>query len=125
MNTVQKPLHSLRQTLFLGIAVVGLIAADHLSGPIFPDDWYCYVGAGKVETVQGTTEPSSWTMSNGCGAYRTECVKSWTHTPTYTLCNHATLWVSINKRLSSSIGGVTRDSRDEIALKRWMSLPTN
>jgi hypothetical protein len=72
--------------------VVALVAADHLAGPLLPDDVYCALGAGTVLQVAGRSEPSAWSANNGCGAYRPECVPGWSTTPASASCVHTTLW---------------------------------
>src|ERR1700761_8231060 len=54
-------------------AAVVLVFADHMKGPIFPDEIYCMLGAGRSFVVAGRTEANSWSANNGCDASRPEC----------------------------------------------------
>jgi hypothetical protein len=80
-------------------AAIGLIVVDHVKGPIFPDEAYCVVGAGKSVVVAGRTEANSWSANNGCGAYKPECANGWVHHPAAEVCIHGSLWDSIRSKL--------------------------
>jgi hypothetical protein len=80
--------------------LVGMIWLDHVRGPLFPDDWYCAIGAGTGVRESGYTQADSWSANNGCGASIPGCATGWSHVPARSYCLHSTIWNAIrNSRL--------------------------
>jgi hypothetical protein len=59
--------------LLIGLVAAGLMCAGHLKGGMFPDDFYCAVGAGVSYDVASRSEATGWSANNGCGASGPEC----------------------------------------------------
>jgi hypothetical protein len=79
------------------IAAIGLTVVDHFKGGIFPDDFYCVVGAGTAYSVPARTEATGWSANNGCGVGRPECATRWIQYPAGSKCAHGTLLDAIRK----------------------------
>jgi hypothetical protein len=105
--------------LFLTVCVV---AGDHAFGPLFPDDWYCKLGAGEVITQPGRLQAEGYRADSNCGAYKAECATGWVQYPASAYCAHKTLWTAIRNKVlkppSSSSEGV--DPADTKRLRREM-----
>ena len=84
------------------VVLIGVVIADHLQGAIFPDDFYCVVGAGNYYVVPGRTEATSWSANNGFGAGRPECATRWAQFPASSKCSHGTLWEAVRSKIKTS-----------------------
>jgi hypothetical protein len=62
-----KAAQSILSSLILPALLVGMIWLDHARGPLFPDNWYCAIGAGTGVREPGYTQADSWSANNGCG----------------------------------------------------------
>jgi hypothetical protein len=95
-----KVAHSNISSMILPALIVGLIWLDHTRGPLFPDDWYCAIGAGTAMRESGYTRADSWSANNGCGPSIPGCATGWSHVPARSYCLHSTVWDAIrNSRL--------------------------
>lgn len=82
----------------MAAALAAIVYVDHVNGSIFPDDWYCAVGAGISLQQPGSTEATTWSANNGCNASRPECATRWTHTLASSRCLHGSLWEAIKTK---------------------------
>lgn len=82
----------------IAAALAAIVYADHVNGSIFPDDWYCAVGAGVSLQQPARTEAFAWSSNNGCNASRPECATRFTHTPASSRCLHGTVWEAIKAK---------------------------
>jgi hypothetical protein len=98
--------HSYLSSLILPSLIVGLIWLDHARGPLFPDEWYCAIGAGTAVREAGYTTTDSWSANNGCGASIRGCETGWSHVPARAYCRHSSIWNEIrySRRVVNGFG---------------------
>ncbi len=84
------------------VAILAIIVADALAGPILPDFIYCDVGAGVDIRTPAQRTANAWSAGNGCGAYDPRCAISWIETPASSVCIHGTLWDAIRNRVQGN-----------------------
>lgn len=89
----------------IALMIAGLIYADHVNGSIFPDNWYCAVGAGSSLQQAGRSEAMSWSANNGCNASRPECATQFRYSPASSRCLHGTLWEAIRAKTYGIFAG--------------------
>jgi hypothetical protein len=102
-NSIETPPSSksaLRLAVIAGVAVA-VIMADQFAGPLFPDAFYCAIGAGVIVTNPASVTPGSWSANFGCNAGDPNCVTSWRVTPAVSGCAHGTIWEAMTSGLGS------------------------
>jgi hypothetical protein len=105
----------MKNILTYALIIAGLIAADAVYGPIFPDETYCLMGAGTELRSPESTRTSSWGLK--CDADASNChdvANGWTTTGATSQCFHGTLWDVYGKKLRTMMSSATEPSEPQV-----------
>jgi hypothetical protein len=102
------------KTIYALLAVIIAIAIDAKNGPLFPDDFYCLVGAGTEirSEAQAWSRTTSWSvvcdanqMDTGRPCRDVPKGRTTTWTPETRRCVHKTIWDAYKDKLGIKISG--------------------
>ena len=87
--------------LMISAVIAGIIYVDHNSyeGNLFPDDFYCAIGAGITIRQGSVTEPTQWSYELQGGQMQ-RYPSQYTTYPGREQCIHGSIWDAISKKLA-------------------------